>query len=230
MIRQVLSPLIRAASTKSRLRSDSDCARSTRAPQAQPVNAMTAPTSTVVAARPSGRGSADRDQQRQRRDHQEDVGQHGQDLVDPAADVAGGDADDDGQHGRDRAGQERHEDRRPGADQQLREDVLRRCWSGRASGGRSGCCGNVPTTARCDLVGSYGAIHRPDDREEHEDAEQRRARPSSSATGAAARAVVAGGAPTGGRARHRPRCVREVDDRRSPSAQASCRVRGSRNT
>ena len=41
MIRDVFSPVARAASTKSRLRSDSVWARSTRAPQAQPVTEMT---------------------------------------------------------------------------------------------------------------------------------------------------------------------------------------------
>ena len=45
MIRPVLSPVIRADSTKSRLRSESVCARSTRAPQAQPVSAMIVPIS-----------------------------------------------------------------------------------------------------------------------------------------------------------------------------------------
>ena len=38
MIRHVLSPLARAASTKSRFRSESVCARRTRAPHAQPVD------------------------------------------------------------------------------------------------------------------------------------------------------------------------------------------------
>src|SRR5262245_9969253 len=55
MMRQVRSPLIRAASTKSRLRSDSDCARSTRAPHAQPVNAITPPTRRSFAESPFGR-------------------------------------------------------------------------------------------------------------------------------------------------------------------------------
>ena len=44
MIRHVLSPLARAASTKSRFRSESVCARRTRAPHAQPVAAMTRAT------------------------------------------------------------------------------------------------------------------------------------------------------------------------------------------
>ncbi len=41
MIFDVRSPVARAASTKSRLRKDNVCARSTRAPQAQPVSAIT---------------------------------------------------------------------------------------------------------------------------------------------------------------------------------------------
>jgi len=43
MIRSRFSPMIREDSTKSRLRSDIVCARSTRAPQAHPVNAITKP-------------------------------------------------------------------------------------------------------------------------------------------------------------------------------------------
>ena len=46
MMRHVLSPLARAASTKSRRRSDRVWARSTRAPHAQPVTAITAATVT----------------------------------------------------------------------------------------------------------------------------------------------------------------------------------------
>ena len=47
--------MIRAASTKSRLRSDRVCARSTRAPQAQPVMAMTSAISSVFERPPAGR-------------------------------------------------------------------------------------------------------------------------------------------------------------------------------
>ena len=47
MMRKSGSPLTRAACTKSRLRSDIVCARSTRAPQAQPVIASTPAISTT---------------------------------------------------------------------------------------------------------------------------------------------------------------------------------------
>ena len=53
MMRHIGSPLARAASTKSRLRSESVCARSTRAPQAQPVRAI---TSAIVS--PPAEGSS----------------------------------------------------------------------------------------------------------------------------------------------------------------------------
>jgi len=43
MIRIRFSPMIRADSTKSRLRSDMVCARSTRAPHAHPVKEMMSP-------------------------------------------------------------------------------------------------------------------------------------------------------------------------------------------
>ena len=66
-----------------------------------------------------GQEASDHDQQRQRRQHQKYVGQHGQEVVDETAQVAGGDADDDRQHRGDRAGQERHHQRRPRAHQQL---------------------------------------------------------------------------------------------------------------
>ena len=46
MIRQLFSPMIRAESTKSRVRMDSVWARSSRAPNAQPVTAMMTPITT----------------------------------------------------------------------------------------------------------------------------------------------------------------------------------------
>ena len=56
MIRIRLSPMIRAASTKSRRLTDRVWARSTRAPQAQPVMAMITPISSVF-DRPAAAGS-----------------------------------------------------------------------------------------------------------------------------------------------------------------------------
>ena len=67
----------------------------------------------------------DHDEQRQRRHDQEEVGQHGQELVrPPAVQVPGADPDHHRQHGGRQPGQERDQDRAPAARQQLREHVL----------------------------------------------------------------------------------------------------------
>ena len=55
MIRIRLSPITRAASTKSRRLTDSVWARSTRAPHAQPVTAMMTPMSSVFDRAAAGR-------------------------------------------------------------------------------------------------------------------------------------------------------------------------------
>ena len=121
MIRHVLSPLARAASTKSRRRSDSVWARSTRAPHAQPVDG-----DDERDRHAAGRGqlARDDDDERQLRDHEEHVGEHRQALVAEPADVARGDADDHADRRRDDAGDEADDHDAAGADEDLREDVL----------------------------------------------------------------------------------------------------------
>ena len=63
------------------------------------------------------------DHQRQRRDHQEPVLERVEDAVGPAAEVAAGEADRRAEHGRDQRRREADDDRDPGADEELREDV-----------------------------------------------------------------------------------------------------------
>ena len=55
MMRHRLSPMIRDASTKSRLRSDMVWARSTRAPHAQPVSEITSPITKAFDRLSAGR-------------------------------------------------------------------------------------------------------------------------------------------------------------------------------
>ena len=121
MMRHVLSPLARAASTKSRRRSDSVWARSTRAPQAQPVTAI---TEGDRHAAHRGQLAGDDDDERQLRDDQEDVGQHGQALVADPADVARGHADEHADRGGADAGDQADDHHAAGADDDLGQDVL----------------------------------------------------------------------------------------------------------
>ena len=160
MIRQLRSPVTRADSTKSRLRSDSVWARSTRAPEAQPVMRDDQADQHVVRAAPARQEADDHDQQRQRGHDQEDVGQHRQQVVGQAAEVAGRHAEDHREHGGDRAGEERDQDACSGC----------RPAAGRACPAAAGWCraSARPTAAAAgrDVVdrlvpGSYGAIHGP---------------------------------------------------------------------
>ena len=156
MIRQVRSPLARAASTKSRRRSDRVWARSTRAPHAQPVRAMTAATREPARRRQL---AGDDDDQRQLRDDQEDVGQRRQRLVADAAEVARGDADEHADDRRDDAGQEADDHDAAGADEDLATGRPGRGGWCRASARRTAAAG----WPRDSAFGSYGAIHGADD-------------------------------------------------------------------
>ena len=66
----------------------------------------------------------DDDQDRQRRDHEHDVREHVQDVVDPAAAVAGGEADGGAEEPGDPAADDADEERRAQAVDELGEDVL----------------------------------------------------------------------------------------------------------
>ena len=69
------------------------------------------------------RYAGDDDEQRDRRDRQEDVGQEVHDLVDDPAHVCGGDAEDRGDGGGEHTGCRAEQQRAPGAEHDLREDV-----------------------------------------------------------------------------------------------------------
>ena len=106
MIRQVFSPVSRDAAMKSRFLIVSVCARITRAPHGQPRPAST----MMVGVCPCVRQVAEQhDQQRQRGDHQEHVGEQGQQVVPDPAEERGGDPD---EHREDRGDDARRAARR----------------------------------------------------------------------------------------------------------------------
>ena len=108
-------------STKSRVFSVNVCARTARAAHGHEVS----PISTRlrhVAVHVQVRG--DDDQDRERRDHEHDVREHVQDVVDPAAAVAGREADGRADHPGDPAADGADEERGAQAVDELREDVL----------------------------------------------------------------------------------------------------------
>ena len=88
--RALETPLIRARSTNSAGLSENVWARIARAAHGHEVR----PMKTASSEQPAGLqvGGHD-DEQGERRDHQHDVGEHVQDLVDAAAPVAGHEAD-----------------------------------------------------------------------------------------------------------------------------------------
>ena len=121
MMRRSGSPFARAARTKSRLRSDIVCARSTRAPHAQPMRPST------VGDDPQRRVFEHRrhdDDERDARDHEEDVGESRQAFAPPAAHVARRHADDDRDDRGDDRGQEADHDDTARAVDDLAQHVL----------------------------------------------------------------------------------------------------------
>ena len=113
MIQRCEAPCERARSTNCRSRSESTCARTMRVVPAQPVIASTI---TMMPVLPPGIWSRVVLQERRHehgerdeRDHEEPVVEERQRAVDPAAEVAGADADDRPEHDR---GEARHDARR----------------------------------------------------------------------------------------------------------------------
>ena len=121
MIRQVFSPVSRAAEMKSRLRMASVCARMTRAPHGQPSRAEHQDGRALALGVPV---AEQHDEQRQRRDDQEHVGEQRQHLVPRAAEEGGGDTDDHREHRGHQADEERELEGEPDPDQHLGQDVL----------------------------------------------------------------------------------------------------------
>ena len=115
----------------------------------------------------------DDDQDRQRRDHEHDVREHVQHVVEPAAAVAGGEADGGADQPGDPAADGADEERRAQAVDELREDVLAERGRaepvvGRRAAGRSG-----PLNSSGWCVGEQRAEER--EREQDEDDGERRA-------------------------------------------------------
>ena len=120
-IRRVDSPATLAASTKSRLRSESACPRRMRASTAQVVKPM---ISTSITGPPVLHERGDHDQQRQRRDDEKDVRDEVDDVVDQAAAVGGEEPEEDGDRRREDRGERPDRKRLARAPDDLREDVV----------------------------------------------------------------------------------------------------------
>jgi len=120
MIWRVLRPLRRAMSTKSRVFSEKVCARTARAPR--PRCEADQHRLGRVAVHVDVR--RDDDQDRERRDHENDVRQHVQHVVQPAAAVAGGEPDRGAEQPGDSAADGADEKRRAQPVDELREHIL----------------------------------------------------------------------------------------------------------
>ena len=121
MIRELPSPLRRARSTKSRDVSENVCARSARAAQGHEVSPMKIASVMIAADLQVG---GDDEQERERRDDEDDVREHVQHLVDDAAPVAGGEADDHADDRGDAAAERPDEEGEAQAVDELGIDVL----------------------------------------------------------------------------------------------------------
>ena len=220
MMRHVLSPLAREASTKSRRRSDSVWARSTRAPQAQPVTAITSGDRDTTHRRQL---AGDDDDERQLRDDQEDVGQHGQALVADPADVARGHADEHADRGGADAGDQTDDHHAAGAEDDLGQDVLPQLVGAQPVRGRR----------RLQQVGAQGAgvvrdDPRADDRQDHEEREDDESR-QGLRVAQEDEPLLAGGRGLRGRDVRRVFQERQVDGHVSPPAGSAGRARRRRS-
>ena len=115
------SPRTRADSRNSRLRSDSVCERSCRAPYDQPSTPSTTTRVKEAGVLLVGR---DHDDEREDRQHENHVGDEGEEPVAGSAEISRRDADEDGESRGERPDGQRDHERAPGSPHELREDVL----------------------------------------------------------------------------------------------------------
>ncbi len=209
-IRRSVAPSERIRTTNCRSRSDSTCERTMRAVDGQPVR----PITRTMIPRLCPNSARERDHERKRRHHEEEVRDAHEDAVRPSRVVAGDQADDGTDEYRDRRREQADQQRDPRAGERCAEHVAAELVRsepvvrGRRLQDVRGCA--------ADRLGVEREQHRPEDRDHGDGGEQHDAH--------ATECVGPHEVPVAPQGRARARAVLEGDLRRRHQAS---RTRGS---